>query len=93
MPRYSSDDLTQAARRALSAETDPGRLAAMRKLKQTAQRLVRLEQQRAEAEEQRDQLIYELTNERVSRLALAGLAQRTPDRIDAIRRARQQQTR
>lgn len=93
MPRYTADDLNKAARHALNAETDPGTLGHMRELKKTARKLARIEQQKNELEAQRDELIFNLTAAQVSRLALAGLAQRTPDRIDSIKRAQRSQKR
>lgn len=93
MPRYTPEALEQAAQRALSTQADPRTIEQMQELKKTAKKLARIEQQRLELEARRDELIFTLDAAQISRLALAGLAERTPDRIDAIKRAQRNQTR
>lgn len=94
MARYSPQELRSAARKALASEiVDAEVQEKMARLQKTAKRIDALEQKRKQLEAERDTLIHDLLLEQVSRLAIAGLSQRSPDRIDAIRKERNTTTR
>lgn len=94
MARYSPQELRSAARKALASEiVDAEVHEKMARLQKTAKRIDALEQKRKQLEAERDTLIHDLLLEQVSRLAIAGLSQRSPDRIDAIRKERNTTTR
>lgn len=89
MPRYTRAQLAAAAREALRDDTTSAeQREQLRQLDQLAGKIDRAEQRLRQLESDRDQLIRQLAAEGTSRIVLAGLARRTPDRIDGIKRLR-----